>query len=67
MRRPLAKVSVATTRATASIVPIRVERTGTAARPAPGSNANRMPVTAGVGTPAAAAARAAREARARVC
>ncbi len=49
------KVTVATITVTASTDPRMAERTGTALRPAPGSRANRIPLTAGSGIPAEAA------------
>ena len=65
MCRLAANVSVATTIATAITVPESAERTGTAARPTPGSNAKRTPVTSGAGRPALAAALAVRDRRTR--
>ena len=47
--RPLPKVRVAATMATASTDPSNAERTGTAVGPCPGSRARRTPTTAGAG------------------
>ena len=53
MLRPLPKVSVATTGITATADPASAERTGTAPRAR--SRANRIPATAEIGMPPAAA------------
>ena len=51
------KVNVVTTRATANTDPSSAERTGTAARPSPGSSAIRTPTTPGADSPARASGR----------
>ena len=48
-------VNVVTTSATANTDPSSAERTGTAARPSPGSSAIRTPTTPGADSPARAA------------
>jgi hypothetical protein len=58
--------SAAMTAPRASAVPRTAERTGTAVRSLPGSNARRIPVTAGVGNPRRAIPRARREPRTRL-
>ena len=57
------KVMVPITTTTASTAPRMADRTGTAFRPAPGSSAKRIPVTAAGGRPAEVAARATLDAR----
>ena len=55
------KVKAAVTASTDSVVPARALRTGTAARPAPGSSAKRAPVVTVTGAPALASDSASRE------
>ena len=60
---PAEKVKAASTPRMPATAPSRAGRTGTAARPRPGSSANRAPTTTGTPNPAVAAAAATRKPR----
>ena len=62
---PAEKVNAASTPSTPATAPSRAGRTGTAARPRPGSSANRAPTTTGTPSPAAEAAAATADRRGR--